>query len=282
VSCVVQEITELRRVEGELRAAMEEAEAANRAKSAFLVSMRHELWTPLNTVISYSELMQDEVRQLQPEQPSLIADLQKINTAGAHLSALIADVLELSLIGAREMEVQIEHFAVKDLIETVTPTIEPMAKQRGNALLVTCPEEIGDMKSDMNKIRQVLRNLMSNAAKFTSDGQIEVDVRREECDGNDFITFQVRDTGIGMSAEQVEEVFEPFVHADNSTTSGLRLAICREFCRMLGGDITVDSEPGHGSVFTVRLPATIHGQQEDAAAEACASQSQYTLGRGGL
>ncbi len=262
VSCVVQDVTELRQVEGKLRAAKEEAEAANRAKSAFLTKMRHELWTLLNTVISYSELMKDEVKQLQTEQPSLIADLQKINTAGTDLVALIADVLELMMIGAHEMEVQVEHFAVKDLVEAVTATIKPMARQRGNALQVTCPADIGDMKSDINKIRQVLHNLMSNAVEFTGNGRIEVDVRREAYDASDYITFQVRDTGIGMSAEQVEEVFDPFVHAENSTSSGLRLAISRMFCRMLGGDINVESEPAHGSVFTVRLPAAISEKQE--------------------
>ncbi len=262
VSCVVQDVTELRQAEGKLRAAKEEAEGANRAKSAFLDKMRHELGTLLNIVISYSELMQDEVRQLQPEQPSLIADLQKINTAGSHLAALIADVLELMMIGAHEMEVQAAHFAVKDLVEAVATTIKPMASQRGNALQVTCPAEIGDMKSDKNKISQVLHNLIINAVEFTDNGRIEVDVRREACDASDYITFQVRDTGIGMNPEQIEEIFDPRVNTGNSTSSGLRLAISRAFCRMLGGDINVDIAPDSGYVFTVRLPAAMSEQQE--------------------
>ena len=263
----MQDITEFRQVEHELRAAKEAAEAANRAKSAFLANMSHELRTPLNTIIGYSDLMQDDVKQLQPEQSSLIADLQRVNTAGKKLAALITDVLELSKIGAGEMEVQVEHFAVKDLVEAVAATIKPMARQRGNALAVTCPTETGDMKSDMSKTRQVLHNLMSNAAKFTDNGRIEVDVRREARDGSDLMIFQVSDTGIGISAKQIGEVFDPFVQAENSTTSGqpgtgLGLTISREFCRMLGGDINVESVPGQGSVFTVRLPAAISGQQE--------------------
>jgi len=258
----IQDITDIKQAEIELRAAKDAAEAANRAKSSFLSNMSHELRTPLNAIIGYSDLMQDEVKQLQPEQPSLIADLQKINAAGTHLEGLISDVLDLSKIGAGEMEVQVDHFVVKDLVEAVAATIKPIARQRGNVLQVTCPTETGDMKSDMSKTRQVLHNLMDNAAKFTDNGRIEVDVRRAAYDGSDFITFRVRDSGIGMSAKQAGEVFEPFVQVENSTTSGkpgtgLGLAISREFCRMLGGEIDFKSEQGQGSVFTVRLPAEI-------------------------
>lgn len=260
----IQDITDIKEAEFELRAARDAAEAANRAKSAFLSNMSHELRTPLNAIIGYSDAIQDDVKQLLPDSSSLIADLQIISREGRHLSALITEVLELSKISAGETKVQVEYFAIEDLLKEVAATIEPMVRQRGNALEVTCPVEIGHMKSDMDKVRQVLRNLMSNAAKFTENGQIECDVRREVRDGGDVIKFQVRDNGIGMSAVQSEEVFEPFVQAETSTASGqpgagLGLAISRELCRVLGGNIDVESKPGKGSVFTVELPAEITG-----------------------
>lgn len=258
----LQDITNTKKAEIELRAAKEAAEAANRAKSQFLNNMSHELRTPLNAIIGYSDLMQEDIGQLEPAQPELLADLQKISTAGKHLTALISDVMDLSKIATGEMQVRVAPFVVADILEAVVATIRPLAEQRGNTLDLTCPPEVGEMRSDMSKVRQVLRILLSNSAKFTENGRIEVVARREACDGGDQITIQVRDTGIGMSAAQTEQVFEPFEQVESSTISGqpgtgLGLSIGLEYCRMLGGDIRAESAPGQGSVFTVRLPAEL-------------------------
>lgn len=260
----IQDITDIKEAENRLRAAKDAAEAANHAKSSFLSNMSHELRTPLNAIIGYSDMVRDDVKRLLPDSSSLIADLQVISREGRHLSALITDVLELSKISAGEAGLQVEQFPIEDLVKEVVLNIAPIARQRGNMLDVTCPDAIGHMKSDMDKVRQVLSELMSNSAKFSENGRIEVDVRREERDGVDFIKFQVRDNGIGMSAEHAEGVFAPFIRAENSTTSGqpgtgLGLAISKELCRILGGSIDLESEPDKGSVFTVVLPAEING-----------------------
>ncbi len=235
------------------------AESANEAKSSFLANMSHELRTPLNAIIGYSEMLQEEAEDL--DQPAFIPDLERINGAGKHLLGLINDVLDLSKIEAGKMELYPEDFEVAETVDEVVATVRPLVQQRHNALVVRC-ENVGSMRADVTKVRQALFNLLSNAAKFTDRGEIRLTVTRAPGDGADvdLITFEVADTGIGMTPEQLGRLFQPFSQADASTTrkyggTGLGLALTRRFCQMMGGDVTVDSAPGNGSTFTITLPA---------------------------
>lgn len=260
----LQDVTELRQVERELRAAKETAVEANRAKSVFLANMSHELRTPLNTIIGYSELLQEQVEDL--EQAALIPDLQKINTAGTHLVSLITDVLDLSRIEAGKTQLHVTTFAVKNLVEWVVATCSQLVERNGNTLVVNGTDNIGEIRSDMTKVRQVLFNLLSNAAKFTEDGRIEMNARRDAVDGEEMIVLEVRDTGIGITAEQAKIVFDAFMQVEGSATSGktgsgLGLTITREYCQLLGGELKLSSVPGAGSVFTATLLADILGTQ---------------------
>src|SRR5258706_2280654 len=190
------------------------------------------------------------------------ADLQKISTAGKHLLGLINDILDLSKIEAGKMELHLEAFDIPALIDEVSSTIEIQVGKNGNTLEIICAPDIGFMRADLAKVRQGLFNLVSNAAKFTHDGRIKVAAERQLMDGIDWIIFQVSDTGIGLSAEQIVRLFQSFTQADASTTrkfggTGLGLALTRRFCQMMGGDVTVHSVPGEGSVFTIKLPGTV-------------------------
>ncbi|MBL8191933.1 MAG: response regulator [Acidobacteria bacterium] len=230
------------------------AEEADEAKSIFLANMSHELRTPLNAVIGYSEMLQEEAVDL--GQDEFIPDLQKINAAGRHLLDLINSILDLSKIEAGKMELYLESFTVKTLIDDVAAVIEPLVARKGNQLKINCQDDIGMMRADLTKIRQSLFNLLSNASKFTEAGTITLDVARR----NDRMIFRVSDTGIGMNEEQINKLFQPFTQADVSTTrqyggTGLGLTITKKFCEMMGGEIRVESQPGRGSVFTIELPA---------------------------
>jgi len=257
---------ELEELNNQLSESISHAESANRAKSTFLANMSHELRTPLNAIIGYSEMLIEEAEELEPQE--FVPDLQKIHTAAHHLLALISDILDLSKIEAGRMELCIEEFDILTLIEDVTSTILPLAEKKSNSLLVHCGADLGMMRSDQRKVRQSLYNLLSNACKFTENGTIALSINRsEETDGSAWLNFRVSDTGIGMTPEQAAKLFHAFTQADASTTrkyggTGLGLAITKRFCHMMGGDVSIESQPGQGTVFTIRLPRAAAGQTE--------------------
>jgi hypothetical protein len=235
-------------------------EVADRHKSEFLANMSHELRTPLNAIIGYSEMLQEDAADLGAEQ--FTDDLKKINAAGKHLLELINAVLDLSKIEAGKMELYLESFEVPTLVRDIAAVIQPLAGKNANRLEVRCPDTLGTMRADLTKVRQALFNLLSNACKFTERGTISLAVSRETRDGLDQVRFDVSDTGIGMTPEQLAKLFEAFTQADAATTrryggTGLGLALSRRLCRMMGGDVTVASEAGRGSTFTINLPAQV-------------------------
>lgn len=251
---VYSDISELRARQVELEDARAEAEQANEAKSRFLASMSHELRTPLNAIIGYSEMLIEDAEDA--GETGSVPDLQRIESSGRHLLALINDVLDLSKIEAGKMELFLEEVEITPLIEDVRLTVAPLLAINANRLSVAVPPGIGTMRTDRTKLRQNLFNLLSNASKFTSKGRVELEVRR---DGGE-VVFEVRDEGIGMSEAQLSRLFRPFVQADSSTSgkyggTGLGLSIVKSYCEMLGGSIGATSAPGAGACFTMRLPA---------------------------
>ncbi len=252
----------LERYATSLSRARDEAAEASKAKSAFLANMSHELRTPLNAINGYSEMLLEEVEDL--GQTELRPDLEKIRAAGKHLLGLINDILDLSKIEAGKMDVFVEDLDLPKLLAEVQDIVLPIMAKNENQLDVRHPPALGPMRSDQTKVRQILFNLLSNAAKFTKQGQITLDVMRQARADGDWLVFEVTDTGIGMTPDQVTKLFSAFSQADPSTTrnyggTGLGLAITKHFCLMLGGDVTVRSEQGTGSTFTVSLPANCPG-----------------------
>ncbi|WP_455210655.1 response regulator [Kaarinaea lacus] len=258
-----EDVTEAKHAEEEARAALIEklsAESANQAKSQFLANMSHELRTPLNAILGYSQMLEEEAADSNYDHIS--PDLQKIQIAGKHLLTLINEILDLSKIEAGRMELHLEEFSLDDLLSEVVSTAQPLASNKGNQLEVHRSGTLGKVRSDATKLRQILFNLISNATKFTENGQISVYTSSDRVNERDWFTFEVQDTGIGMSAEQLKRVFLPFSQADSSTTrqyggTGLGLAITKRFCEMLGGAVSATSKPGQGTTFSVRLPAIV-------------------------
>lgn len=266
---LLEEKVELRTVE--LLAAKEAAEAANIAKSQFLANMSHELRTPLNAIIGYSEMLQEEAEDL--DQKFFIPDLKKIYGAGTHLLGLINDILDLSKIESGKVELYLETVDISDLIREVITMIKPLVEKNANVLVVNCEPNLGDMKTDLTKVRQSLFNLLSNASKFTKKGIVTLKVEKRYrksgiADGEEqksaipYILFKISDTGVGIAPERIEKLFQPFTQADASTTreyggTGLGLAITRNLSRIMGGDTLVESEVGKGSTFTLILPAEV-------------------------
>ena len=263
----------------ELLRARRTAEDANSAKSQFLANMSHELRTPLNAILGYSEMLQEMAEDV--GQLDFVPDLQKIYSAGRHLLTLINDVLDLSKIEAGKMELVLERFNVSDLIDEVATTIRPLVDKNFNRLDVNCADNVGKMDSDLTRIRQILLNLLSNASKFTENGTVTLAVHRENDaeSGADVIVFSVSDSGIGMTEDQIAKLFQAFAQAEASTSrkyggTGLGLAISRRFCQMMGGDISVESEAGAGSTFTVRLPAEVDGHASDGSLVAAGGEEE--------
>lgn len=250
----------------DLARARDQALEASRAKSGFLANMSHELRTPLNAIIGYSEIIIEDTRGSVDE--SHLADVEKIRTAGRHLLELINDVLDLSKIESGKMELHLEKFELAEVLDELAQGLGPVIGNNHNTLHTSFPGDLGQVDADLVKVRQVVTNLLSNAAKFTENGSITLRAERHQRFGIDWIKIEVSDTGIGMSPEQIENLFLEFRQGDSSTTrkyggTGLGLAISRRYCEMMGGEIRVQSRLHEGSQFVVELPAHIIGPKVD-------------------
>jgi signal transduction histidine kinase len=255
---IYSDITERKSNEEALKVARDHAEAMSRTKSSFLANMSHELRTPLNAIIGLTEMMVKNAARFGTEKAQ--EPLQRVNRAGTHLLGLINQVLDLSKIEAGKLEFNPQTVQLAPLIKDVISTAEQLAEQNKNRLVVDAQKNLGELTVDPMRLRQILLNLLSNACKFTKAGEVKLAARKVS-NGSDFVEFAVSDTGIGMTAEQQAKLFEEFTQADAATAqkfggTGLGLAITRKLARMMGGDVTVTSEPGKGSVFTVRLPGS--------------------------
>lgn len=240
------------------QAELDAALAANRAKSTFLATMSHEFRTPLTAIFGYTELMKMQAERYGYQK--LVVDIDRIWASGKHLLALINDVLDLSKIEAGKAELYIEELNLRDVLDEVVSATQPLAAKNGNHLTLAVADDLGSMRTDGTKLRRVLLNLLSNAAKFTQQGEIVLRVELDQRVDGAWIRFSISDTGIGLSAAQIQHIFQPFTQADASTTrkyggTGLGLALCKHLCTLLGGQITVESTLGAGSTFVVSLPA---------------------------
>jgi signal transduction histidine kinase/FixJ family two-component response regulator len=261
------EIAHRKQAQEELLTAKQTAEDASRAKSAFLANMSHELRTPLNAIIGYSEMIEEEIQDTGQFQN--VQDVKKIQSAGRHLLALINDVLDLSKIEAGKMGLHLETFDLAQMTQELVSTFQPTIAKNSNTLDIDLPEDLGLMRADVTKVRQILFNLLSNACKFTEHGTISMHIARTEIHGRQWIEFRVRDTGIGISRQQQGKLFNEFAQADVSIArkyggTGLGLAITYRFAKLMGGSISVDSELGRGSLFTVVLPAEVSAEPSEA------------------
>ena len=291
---IYSDITELKQREfqlGELvdnlAQARDQAMEATRTKSQFLANMSHELRTPLNAVIGIAEMLREDAED--DGLDDFIEPLDRINNAGKHLLNLINEILDLSKIEAGKIEMLSEDFEVKTMLDEVSTMVQPLALKNTNTLTVDCADDVGQMHADSTRVRQIIFNLLSNACKFTDKGTVTVTVRRQATAGGDCLSFAVADTGIGISQEQMARLFQEFSQADASTTrkyggTGLGLTISQRLCKLMGGDISVESEPDVGTTFTAVLPVNVADIREDGddLYEAGVPVSRGTGGRGNL
>ncbi|MDM8558112.1 response regulator, partial [Candidatus Parabeggiatoa sp. HSG14] len=256
----IENLSEQKWKNAELQHAKQKAEEANLAKSQSLANMSHELRTPMNTIVGYTEMLEEEVRESK-QSAFLLPDVKNIHTAAKHLLGLIDGILDISKIESGKMQLYAERFDLNKMIQNTITTLQPLMENRANALHILSDEYLGELHTDMPKVRQILFNLLSNASKFTEQGTITLEIRRQSDQSGDWIIFCVSDEGIGMTNEQQANLFQIFKE-DSSTThqyggTDLGLTITKHFASMLGGTITVKSEFGKGSHFTVRIPTVL-------------------------
>jgi len=255
-------LDQLQEQKDQLQLALESAREADRIKSQFLANMSHELRTPLNAIIGYSELIIEGFAEGRQESQGYHDDLERIRSSGLHLLTLINDVLDIAKIEAGKMQIARSHFDIGRMLDEVAATAKPLMLRNHNQVRFDCPEKIGTMQSDELRIRQILINLLSNAAKFTKDGKVELSVERFQNEGTDWLRFKVKDTGIGISDADSDRLFNEFAQVEDHISgkpagTGLGLAISQKFCNLMGGKIRLESAPGAGSTFFVELPAAI-------------------------
>ena len=263
----------------ELALARDQALESSRIKSEFLAKMSHEFRTPLNAIIGYSEMLQEELEEQEPGES--IRDLQNIAGAGNNLLKMVNDVLDFSRIEAGTPDLVLEEFSVRDLTDSVISEIRSLAEKNLNTLEVKCPADIVAMRADVSKVRRSLFNLLSNACKFTQNGRVAIVISQRTEGGVDWVDFQVTDTGIGMSEAEIARLFQVFVQGDVEIGIkyggvGLGLPISQSYCRLMGGDITVASKPGKGSTFVMTLPAIVnaspHGPKKPVESDSAVSR----------
>ena len=291
---IYSDITELKQREvqlGELvdnlAQARDQAMEATRTKSQFLANMSHELRTPLNAVIGIAEMLREDAED--DGLNEFVEPLDRIDGAGKHLLNLINEILDLSKIEAGKIEMLSEDFEVKTMLDEVSTMVQPLAQKNHNTLTIDCADDVGQMHADATRVRQIIFNMLSNACKFTDKGTVAVTVRREATKRGDTLSFAVADTGIGISEAQMARLFQEFSQADASTTrkyggTGLGLTISQRLCKLMGGDISVESEPDVGTTFTATLPANVADIREDGEVtyEAGVPISRGIGGRGNL